>query len=219
MFWGQRYRLIQFRQYIASQRELHSRWEADGRRGPEPQILRFGAVQLPHFPGQPIYSPATARGTGINAKSPHREAALTFLQYLAGADYTKIINQTADSMPANTAYHQLELLRNPEYDSEDEDEVHRAALAVIPYGRAAPRSVFINGAVAWQYFAEALERIIARADLRPEDIAATMRGAAQRVNLEIARNIRREPLLKLAYEKLLTRGGEPTAIPPESISN
>jgi ABC-type glycerol-3-phosphate transport system substrate-binding protein len=218
LFWGQRYQLIQFRRQIASQRELHARWEADGRRGEEPQVLRFGAVQVPHFPGQPIYSGAMARCSGINAKSPRREAALTFMQYLAGADYAKITNQTADAFPGNAAYYRPELLINPEYDNEDEAECAREGLKALNYGRTPPRSVFVNFATAWHFFGAAREKIISRSDLTRDDISAIMQDAARRVNLEIARNISREPFLKLAYEKLLSHGAEPTAIAPETVN-
>lgn len=218
MYWGARWMLIQFRRFQEEQRKAHERWEKDGRQGPEPQVLRYGVINVPHFPGKPIYSQMGARNTGINVRSHHKEAALTFLQYLASADYAKIINDDADSKPGNQKYYQLALMRNPRFHDDGEEDAHRFAISNIPNGRCRSRSVFVQQAVIDRAFNDVTSKIKAEPDLTRDDIAKELKNCATRINKEITRNIKRDPNLRRAYEKMLKKGAEPIVIPFEEVN-
>ncbi len=69
--------------------------------------LRIGAVVVPHFDGKPAIYRVGSRVAAINAKSPHREQALAFLQYLTGPTYSKLLNESADWLPGNPQYADL----------------------------------------------------------------------------------------------------------------
>lgn len=218
LYWGARWMLIQFRRFQQEQRKAHERWEKGGREGPEPQILRYGVINVPHFPGKPVYSQMGARNTGINVNSHHKEAALTFLQYLASAEYAKTINDDADSKPGNQKYYKLELMRNPAYHDDGEEDAHRFAISNIPNGRTRRRSVFVSQPVADRAFNDVVSKIKAEPDLTRDDIAKELKNSAKRVNMEITRNIKRDPNLRRAYEKMLKKGAEPIVIPFEEVN-
>ena len=59
----------------------------------------IGAVREPRMPGQISRSTASTRAAAINARSPHRAAAATFLGYLASPQYAALIARDGDALP------------------------------------------------------------------------------------------------------------------------
>jgi len=66
--------------------------------------LRIGAVVYPHFAGREPSYRVGSRVAGINSRSPHREEALRFLQYLASSTYSELLNKGTDYLPGNPKY-------------------------------------------------------------------------------------------------------------------
>ena len=59
----------------------------------------IAAAPMPRQPGKPLRVMAETRAMGINARSPHLDAAVQFLSYLAGPQYSALIAQDGDSLP------------------------------------------------------------------------------------------------------------------------
>jgi len=218
MYWGARWMLISFRRFITEQRKERDIWlqenpGADPNDAPE--VLRMGACQIPRFADGPRYTPTGARCAGINVASPNREQALNFLQYLASEKYSEMINVGADSKPGNIAYNKLEQFINPEWPGEE--EVHEASLRAIPFGRARRRSMLINISAVNTEFSQIKSRLEATPDMTREMIVAELKRGADRVNLAIARNIKRNPKIRTMYEALLKTGAEPIVYDLEEV--
>jgi len=210
MMWGERWMLISFRRFISEQQRARDAWLAanpDADPAQAPQVLRLGACQIPRFENSPRYTVSGARGSAINDASPNREAALNFLQYLASEPYSRLINEGADSKPPNLKYHSLDLFINPEWPGEE--EVHAASLRAVQYGRSRRRSMLVNNATINNEFMLVRSRIEATPEMTEDMIAAELRRAADRIDLIIARNIKRNPGAKAVYEALLAQGAEP----------
>jgi ABC-type glycerol-3-phosphate transport system substrate-binding protein len=210
MYWGSRWMLISFRRFISEQNKVREAWieaHPDGDPADAPAVLRMGACQIPRFKDGVRYTATGARCAAINVASPHREKALNFLQYLAGEKYSGLINEGADSKPGNIAYNAVDQFLNPEWPGED--EVHRASLRAIPFGRARRRSMLVNIASVNAEFSQVKSRLEATPDMTRAMIATELERAADRVNLVIARNIKRNPGVRAIYDALLANGAEP----------
>lgn len=210
MLWGERWKLISFRRFITEQRKARDKWLTDNPGADPadaPKILRLGACQIPRFKDSERYTVVGARGAGINVAEPNREKALNFLQYLASEQYSRLINEGSDSKPPNRKYHSLELFVNPEWPGEE--EVHAISLRAIQYGRARRRSMLVNTATINAEFWQIKSKIEASPDLTREMIAEELKRAAARLNLIIARNIKRNPKVRAMYDALLASGAEP----------
>lgn len=215
MLFGSRWMLVNFRQFVEEQQQTHDLWVKNGRTGPEPEILRLGACLVPRFQGGVRYTECGARCTGVNSQGRHTKEAVTFLQYLASAEYSKILNHGGDCKPGNQSYNKLELFLNKDYP--EERPVHEMSLKSIPYGRVSPRSMFISNAKLDREFQDFKDKLVNAPQMSPEDIAAELKKTAGRINLEISRNIKRTPSLKRKYEQLLKQGAEPVVVPLEEV--
>ncbi len=215
MLVGARWMLIQFRRFISDQREAMARWEEEhpGEPYTGPVPVRMGACLMPRFKDGRRYTKFGARCVGINKMSPNREAALNFMEYIAGEKYSELINLGADSKPGNKAYNEMDQFRHPDWL--EEEQVHLMSIRSIPYGRVSPRSMFVPNATIFRYFRMAKDQLVANPDLTEDDIARVMAKTAERIDQEIARNIDRTPRLRGIYEKLLARGAEPIRFPLE----
>ncbi len=208
---GARWMLIQFRRFIMEQRRGREIWLAEhpGDTNNAPEVLRMGAILVPRFPDCPRRTIFSARCTGINKESPHRDKALKFLQFLAGPEYSRTINEGADSKPGNEKYATMELMRHPDWP--EEEEINLMSIKSVPYGRTWRRSMFVNHATVMRMFDKAKDQLIANPDYTEEDIARAMKSAADEINAEIRKNINRNPKLRQAYEKLIAQGAAPIA--------
>lgn len=210
MLWGARHTLINLRRFISEQKRVRDEWlrnNPGAKLSEGPQILRYGCVMVPRFADGPRYTAFAARCTGVNAQSKNRDAALNFMQFLAGAEYSKLINDGADGNPGNAAYNRLELFRNPVFP--DEEDAHRLALESIPFARTADRSPYVNNNVVTRIFSKVTSRLVADRDMTRATIEELLREAADEINLEIARNIKRNPDNASFYRKALKQGAKP----------
>jgi multiple sugar transport system substrate-binding protein len=212
MFVGSRWMLIQLRRQFSEQLEMKQRWEEanPGRTYPGVTPPRMGAVAMPRFRDGNRYTTFGARNTGVNVMSPHREDALRFMQFLAGPEYSLLINEGADSKPGNVAHADLAQFLHPDWPGEE--AIHRVSIESYEYGRIIPFSAFISMSLVRRIFDQAMEQVRANPGLAEEEIARIMMRGGERIDQEIARNIARNPHLRTAYERMLSEGAEPAAL-------
>jgi len=210
MVWGDRWYLINFRRFMAEQREIREKWlKKHPNAKPEegPQVLRFGCVLVPRFQNAPRYTDFGARSTGINDQSRYRDKALKFLQFLAGPEYSATVNTGSDSKPGNMKYVSVDQFISKEFPGEE--EAHRVSIESIPYGRIARRSPFINNFVVQRIISQVSSKMVSEPNLTRDEIELWLQEAADKINLTIARNIKRDKRLQRIYEELLREGAPP----------
>lgn len=202
--------LIQFRRFITEQKRIREDWLED-HPGEDvskaPPVLRLGACLVPRFKEGKRCTTFGARTVGINKQSKNREKALQFLQFLAGREYSMTINEGADSKPGNKKYISLELFRHPEFP--EEEEVHAVAIKATPDGVSPNRSPFIPNSTVSRYLKDATSQLIASPSMTRKEITLLMKQTSDRINLDIARTIKRNKKMRRLYEKLLRDGAEP----------
>jgi len=200
MFFGSRWMLIQLRRYFSEQRNAGI------------AIPRMGACLVPRLAGGKRYSRTSVRGVGVNRMSPNRDKALKFLQYLAGEEYSGMINTGADAMPGNKAYITKEHFKNSDWPGEE--EINDITIKSLAYARSPVKSLLVDYAVVSRAFKRADSEITSNKSLTRLQIQHIMERAAQEVDEEIARNIERNPKLKRTYELLLKQGAEQVRLMP-----
>lgn len=218
MFFGSRWMLIQLRRFFTEQLESKAAWEKEhpGKTYSGPTPPRMGATLVPRFRNGTRYTKFGARCAGINNMSPNRSEALKFLEYLAGEEYSRLINRGADAKPANKKYISLERFTHPDWPGER--EIHEMAIKTIPYGRVIRKSFFINHQKLWRILEQTDDQLIANPDLTRDDIARLMKRTAERVDRQIAYNIQRNPVRRKTYERMLDEGAEPIRYELDSIN-
>ena len=194
MFFGSRWMLIQLRRHYQEQRSAGIK------------ITRMGACLIPRLADGKRYSRTEVRGVGINRMSPVREDALKFLQFLAGAQYSELINEGGDAMPGNKAYVSLEHLEHPDWPGEH--EINDITINSIPFARAPRKSLLVDYAVIDRAFQRAVSEITSNDSLSEGQIRRIMQRAAIEVDEVIAENIGRNPKVMRTYELLLEQGAE-----------
>jgi len=212
MLWGARWMLIQIRRFISEQEKKKAMWIKDNPNAKEyggPPVLRMGACLVPRFKNTKRYTRYGARCAGINKNSKNKEGALKFLKYLSTAEYSKTINDGADSKPGNEKYNTLDLFLHPDWP--DEQQIHEISIKAIPDGRLRPRSFFVSEAVINKNIKLITDKVISDDDndLSRGEIENTLETIADNINNEIAKNIERNPKLKKIYDKLIENGAEP----------
>lgn len=219
MLWGARWMLIQLRRFTDDQERIRTKWASEhpGETYTGPGRLRLGACLVPRSKDGPRYSRCDARCTAINVDTKHREAALTFMQYLASKDYCDIINKGSDCKPGNVAYCNIESFINPKYPGEE--DIHEMSLRAVQDSRLAPRSPFVTYATIERYLKIARDRITTdeKRTLDRDAIAAIMQDSSDEIDLEIARNIKRSKRLHALYDKLVADGAEPIRLSLEDV--
>lgn len=166
----------------------------------------LAAVRLPRLPGQPSRGFTRTRGVGINAMTPHRDAAVRFLMHLNSPDYGRSIVQDGDSLPPNPSLAgDGAALTNAGVPDPAFHQVFIDAIAdAVPPGT----SPFLDAAQVQRWVLESLGRLENRV-VTPEEAA---RQLASEINRTIERNIEREPHLRARVEAL--KAAAPTT--PES---
>ena len=183
------------------------RWWLCMLRGKDYAHLRLGAVEMPAGPSRRLFG--YGRASLINAKSPNREGALAFLEYLHGPDWNNLINRQADALAPVMQYNYTdEFLHNPEYPEEDYNAVWRAALEdAVPF----EVSPYVNGQFVDRVF-------LKQGDFLRERIktgAEAMRDAARAINEAIIEQLRSDPELKERYFQAVAGGARPAWDRPE----
>jgi ABC-type glycerol-3-phosphate transport system substrate-binding protein len=211
MFVGSRWNLIQIRRIFMEMLAAKERWDREHPGEPYEGSLppRMGAVFIPRFEGAERFTELTVRGVGINRLSENREHALHFLQYLAGAKYSEIINEGVDAIPGNQAYISKEKFYHPDWPGEK--EIHDLTIESIPYGRIPRFSPFVSPTVVRRVLDQAIDQIEAGVGAADGAVERLMNETARRIDEEIARNIERQPGLEKYYLQLLEEGAEPIA--------
>ena len=129
------------------------------------------------------------------------------MQYLAGEPYSDLINAGGDNLPGNMAYVSEERLRHREWP--EEDPIHRLSIKALDDGRSVPPSLFVSTPFVFRVLQQVKSRVAATGDMTPAQLERMLRQAAERIDREIAQNIRRRPKLAAAYQRLLAAGAEP----------
>jgi ABC-type glycerol-3-phosphate transport system substrate-binding protein len=187
---------------IAFGRAYQKQMEAFERQGlkiediqnPLEKPLRLGAVLIPHFAGKPASYRIGSRVAGINARSPRREEALAFLQYLAGPTYSKLLNESADWLPGNPEYANLGV--DPGPPALSRLELQKTTETAMQSGYALRESPFLlNGDVMRVVRAQ-----ISRMESDPNiPIDALLQSAETELKTLMRRNLDRNPDLKNLY--------------------
>jgi len=158
--------------------------------------LRLGAVEMPHGPIRRFWG--YGKSTLVNRNSPRRKEALEFLRYMTGLPYNRLINQQADGLAPMIRHCGDETLANPQFPQEDYHAVFRD---VMPLGAPEQISPFVNAAAAERIISIQLDLVRRNA----KSAADAMRSAAEEVNEEIAKTLRRNPSLRRQYERLTAK--------------
>jgi ABC-type glycerol-3-phosphate transport system substrate-binding protein len=164
--------------------------------------LRLGAVLYPHFAGDEPHYRVGSRSAGINSRSPNREEALKFLQYLAGPTYSKLLNESADFLPGNPKY--ADLGAEPGPPDLNRPQLQAATVKAMSYGYSPRSSPFL-------FTSDVLRVVkaqISRLESNPSVTTDEMLNAAQKeLNTLIRRNLERDHDLRKLF---IERFGEET---------
>ena len=156
--------------------------------------LRLGAVQSPHGPQRTCWG--YGRATLINRNSPNRAAALRFLLFMTSKDYNVLDHQQADGMPPMIKYATDGNLTNPKYPQESYHAVFRDAMYL---GEPEFISSFVNAQTATDIVSRQLDFIMRD----QKTVEAGLKDAVREIHEERDKRLRREPLLKERYDKLV----------------
>jgi ABC-type glycerol-3-phosphate transport system substrate-binding protein len=156
--------------------------------------LRLGCVLLPVFSDRaPCYG-VGGRTAAINVKSPRREEALRFLQYLAGPTYSRVLNESADSLPGNPAYAEVGIDPGPEDLSRV--EMHKATMEGMKYGYSKRKSPFLLLSDVERVLRAQMSRM--ESDPRIE-VEQLIRDAEKELTTLLRRNLAGDPSLRKLY--------------------
>jgi len=168
------------------------------------QLRQFGQLELavswPPSGGLPNCSTGT-RAAGIYSGSQHPELARYFLAYLASEDYNMQIVRDADSQPPNPKYARTEEYLRPK-DHPNEwgcHEVFEDAMWKIAIGPE--YSPFVVPDAVSRCDGNAIEAYMSGV----VSAEAAAQQAADRINAEIAQNLRDDPKLQARYNELAAR--------------
>ncbi|HZT40719.1 MAG TPA: extracellular solute-binding protein [Chthonomonadaceae bacterium] len=159
----------------------------------------LGAVLLPRVGDRPSCGVTDSRAAGINVKSPHWREALSFLQYLAGPDYGKVIVEDGDSLPPNP---QLARTGKDLVDAAVEDPAfHAPFIQAMKNARPLDVSPFIDMSEVARWFSETIDKVENRLQTPPE----AMRFLADEIDTTIRQNLERRPDLQHRFAAVTGR--------------
>jgi ABC-type glycerol-3-phosphate transport system substrate-binding protein len=192
-----KFALASLRGFVEQQKAELARWESDPvrqRREPKPEVLRIGVVPLPHFPGRPSTGVALSQTVVINPRSKHREAALTFLEFLASDAYARMVE--IYGMPGNPAKVRYDY---PIAHTElAEHELTRAVTDTMARGYQTRKSPFLLDFDVERVLVEQVFRMEADESLDP---AALVKEAQRQLDELLAANLARDPRLARLYQE------------------
>ena len=167
------------------------------KKGDPSRVLRLGSVPNPHLPGQPPGYGVSARSVMINSRSPHRQDALQFLKYLAGPEYSRLINEGFDALPGNPEYAMLGVQDGvPDLA---ELEMHQNVMYAMKYGHRDQQSPFLLDTDVDRIMWNQISRMESAPTLPIADLVAT---AETDLIALMQRNINRSPELRQRYREL-----------------
>jgi multiple sugar transport system substrate-binding protein len=163
-------------------------------KNPLDRPLRIGGMMIPKFADREPSYLLQSRVAGINAKSPNREKALEFLQYLAGPVYSKFLNEGTDWLPGNPKYASLGVEPGP--PDLDRVGLQEATTEAVAYGYCPRVSPFLLKTDVLRV----LNAQISRLESSPEiSVASLLKSANDELLTSMRRNLDRDPDLKKMY--------------------
>jgi len=157
----------------------------------------MGSVPTPHFEGRSPAYVVGVRCIAINAMSPHREEALSFLKYLAGEEYSRVVNQGRDGLPCNPEFAMTGV--DPGDPNLGEAEMHQHVLDGMKHTYSQKKSPFLFMTDVDRILQTALDRMETRPELKIEEILS---DAQKELELLMQRNLDRSPELLKKYQQL-----------------
>jgi ABC-type sugar transport system, periplasmic component len=164
--------------------------------------LRLGAVLCPHFAGRPACYRVSSRSAGINSRSPHREEALKFLQYLAGPTYSRLLNEEADFLPGNPKYAELGVQPGPADLARP--ELQDATVEAMNHGYVPRYSPFLFTGDVLRVLRSQISRLESNPNVTTDDM---LKAANSELNTLLRRNLERNADLRKLF---IERFGEET---------
>lgn len=164
-----------------------------------PQLQgKLGAVQMPGLPGRASASRVECRGSGINRKTHHPEAALRFIGFLASEEYNELIAAGGDSLPPIPEFGTPEKLVCA---YEEDIEFHRPFVEAVESGYTTDVSPYIENSLVIRWLQEAINRV----ENNLQSPQEAMRELAAGVNARIRRNLERSANLREEYKAITGR--------------
>ncbi len=164
---------------------------------------KLGVTRLPRIGNRPSVGVCDTRAAGVNITSPHRDAALKFIQYLATPDYGQVIVNDGDSLPPNPA-----LARRGEdlvNAVAPDPAFHQPFIDALTHARPRVLSSFIDGAQVDRWVTESVEKVENR--LLPPEKA--VKSLADEINQTIRRNLERRIDLQRKFRRVTGRQWTP----------
>lgn len=162
--------------------------------------LHLSAVECPYPKDGLRVFEGGGRSTIINSKSPKREQAIVFLEYLRSKPYNQLINNQADGLgPVKKYSDGDDYLHDPQYPNEDFNEVWRSVMSrgvpdeISPYIAQPVADVILNKQID-----------LIKANQKP--VPQAMADAAAQINAEIKKTVQTDPVLRKQY--LAATGGK-----------
>jgi ABC-type glycerol-3-phosphate transport system substrate-binding protein len=156
--------------------------------------LRLGAILYPYFSGDEPHYRVGSRVAGINSRSPHREEALKFLQYLSGPTYSKLLNEGTDFLPGNPKYADLGAEPGPEDLSRP--ELQAATVKAMTYGYVPRYSPFLFMGDVLRVMKAQISRLESNSTVTTDEM---LRAANNELTTLIRRNLDRNAELKKLF--------------------
>jgi multiple sugar transport system substrate-binding protein len=157
---------------------------------------KMGAALLPRCGERPSSGQCGTRAAGINVKSPRREEAIKFLQYLASPDYSQVIVNDGDAMPPNPALARTG--KDLVNEAVDDPVFHQVFVDALKNARSLDMSAFIDVNQVMRWLDERIG-LVENEKATPEE---AMRSLAKEVNETIRLNLERRPDLQKKYERV-----------------
>lgn len=156
--------------------------------------LRIGATLFPYFAGSEPHYRVGSRVAGINSRSPNREEALKFLQYLSGPAYSKLLNEGTDFLPGNPKYADLGVEPGPAALSRP--ELQAATVKAMSYGYVPRYSPFLFMGDVLRVIKAQISRLESNSDVTTDDM---LESANQELTTLMRRNLERDSELRKLF--------------------
>jgi ABC-type glycerol-3-phosphate transport system substrate-binding protein len=163
-------------------------------KNPLERPLRLGATLYPYFAGSEPHYRVGSRVAGINSRSPNREEALKFLQYLAGPNYSKLLNEGTDFLPGNPKY--ADLGADPGPPDLSRPELQAATVEAMTYGFAPRYSPFLFMGDVLRVIKAQISRLESNPDVTTDEM---LRAANKELVTLIRRTLNRDAELRKLF--------------------